>query len=93
MESPKYEDNNNNSNISAYDFVTCQPETGAHSRPTVLFIPFTPLKEPIQLIKVVAFGNLIDIVVSAVQSGATGEGMSQVSFSSCTTANYHDFFL
>jgi hypothetical protein len=41
---------------------------------------------------VVAFGNLIDIIVIAIQSGATGEGMSQVSFSSCT-ANYHDFSL
>jgi dipeptide/tripeptide permease len=44
---------------------------------------------------VVAFGNLIDIIVIAVQSGATGEGMSQVSFSgfSSCTANYHDFYL
>jgi hypothetical protein len=41
---------------------------------------------------VVAFGNLIDIIVISIQSGATGEGMSQVSFSSFT-ANYHDFYL
>jgi len=31
---------------------------------------------------VVAFGNLIDIIVIAIQSGATGDGMSQASFSS-----------
>jgi hypothetical protein len=51
VESPKYEDNNNNNNMSAYDCGTCQPETGAHSRPTVLSIPFTPPKEPCKVSK------------------------------------------